>query len=53
MKEIVSLLFASLFVLISLLGLITAERTPESTRVALSDDHDTVTDLGLRVTFKR
>jgi hypothetical protein len=53
MKDISTILLASVFVLISLLVLLSAARTPDRTSSTLHDDQQRVSDLGLRFAFKR
>ena len=53
MKDFSTILFASAFVLFSLIVLLFAARTPDRTVLALDDDQQTVSDLGLRFVFKR
>jgi hypothetical protein len=53
MKDICAVLFAAFFVLISLMSLILAERTPDSTTSAVMENQEKVSDLGLRFAFRR
>ena len=53
MKDIWPILLASAFVLFSLIVLLSAARTPDSTSSMLGNDQQRVSDLGLRFTFKR
>ena len=53
MKDISTILLASVFVLFSLIVLISAANTPDRTSSTLDNDQQTVSDLGLRFAFKR
>ncbi len=53
MKDILTMLLASVFVLISLIGLLTAASTPDPTSWTLDNDQQRVSEVGLRFAFKR
>jgi len=53
MKDIWTILMASVFVLFSLLVLLSAASTPDRTSSKLVNDQQRVSDLGLRFAFKR
>jgi hypothetical protein len=53
MKDISTILLASVFVLFSLIILISASSTPDRTSSTLDNDQQRVSDLGLRFAFKR
>ena len=53
MKDISTILLASVFVLFSLIVLISAASTPDYTSSTLDNDQQRVSDLGLRFAFKR
>jgi hypothetical protein len=53
MKDISTVLLASVFVLFSLLALLSAARSPDHTSSTLHDDQQRVSDLGLRFALKR
>jgi hypothetical protein len=53
MKDISTILLASVFVLFSLIILISAANTPDRTSSTLDNDQQRVSDLGLRFAFKR
>jgi hypothetical protein len=53
MKDISTILLASVFVLFSLIVLLSAARTPDRTSWTLDNDQQRVSDLGLRFAFKR
>jgi hypothetical protein len=53
MKDISTILLASVFVLFSLIVLLSAARTPDRTSWTLVNDQQRVSDLGLRFAFKR
>ena len=53
MKDILTMLLASVFVLFSLIVLLSAARTPDHRNLALDNDQHKVSDLGLRFAFKR
>ena len=53
MKDISTILLASAFVLFSLIILLSAARTPDHRSLALDNDQQKVSDLGLRFAFKR
>ena len=53
MKDISATLLVSSFVLFALISLLTAIETSESTRSALINDQERVSDLGLRFAFTR
>ena len=53
MKDISTILLASVFVLFSLIVLISAASSPDRTSSTLDNDQQRVSDLGLRFAFKR
>jgi hypothetical protein len=53
MKDISTILLASVFVLFSLIVLLSAASTPDRTSSTLDNDQQKVSDLGLRFAFKR
>ena len=53
MKDISTILLASVFVLFSLIVLLSAARHPDRTSSAPVNNQETVSDLGLRFVFKR
>ena len=53
MKDISTILLASVFVLFSLIVLLSAANTPDRTSSTLDNDQQRVSDLGLRFAFKR
>jgi len=53
MKDISTILLASVFVLFSLIVLLSAASTPDRTSSTLDNDQQRVSDLGLRFAFKR
>jgi hypothetical protein len=53
MKDFSTILMASLFVLFSLIVLLSAASTPDRTSSTLDNDQQRVSDLGLRFAFKR
>jgi hypothetical protein len=53
MKDILTILLASAFVLFSLIVLLSAAGHPDRTSSALVNDQERVSDLGLRFVFKR
>ena len=53
MKDILAVLLAGLFVVMSLMSLLSAERADEATRAVTTNNQERVSDLGLRITFKR
>jgi hypothetical protein len=53
MKDFLMILLASVFVLFSLIVLLSAPRTPDHRSLALDNDQQKVSDLGLRFSFKR
>jgi hypothetical protein len=53
MKDILTIFLASVFVLFSLIVLISAARTPDHRSLTLDNDQQKVSDLGLRFVFKR
>jgi hypothetical protein len=53
MKDISTILLASVFVLFSLIVLISAASNPDRTSSTLDNDQQRVSDLGLRFAFKR
>jgi hypothetical protein len=53
MKDILTMLLASVFVLFSLIVLLSAARTPDRRSLTLDSDEQKVSDLGLRFAFKR
>ena len=53
MKDIAATLFATLIVVLSLISLLTAERSWETTRGAVVSNPERVSDLGLRFAFQR
>ncbi len=53
MKDISTILLASVFVLFSLIILISAASNPDRTSSTLDNDQQRVSDLGLRFAFKR
>jgi hypothetical protein len=53
MKDILTMLLASVFVLFSLIVLLSAARTPDRRSLTLGSDEQKVSDLGLRFAFKR
>ena len=53
MRDFSTILLASLFVLFSLIVLISAASTPDYTSSTLDNDQQRVSDLGLRFVFKR
>jgi hypothetical protein len=53
MKDISTILLASVFVLFSLIVLLSAASTPDPTSATLDNDQQRVSDLGLRFVFKR
>jgi hypothetical protein len=52
MKDISAVLLATLFVVLSLMTLILAERTPEA-RTIVANNQERVSELGLLFAFKR
>jgi hypothetical protein len=53
MTDISTILLASVFVLFSLIVLISAARSPDRTSSTLDNDQQRVSDLRLRFAFKR
>ena len=53
MKDFLKILLASVFVLFSVIVLISAARTPDHRSLTLDNDQQKVSDLGLRFVFKR
>ena len=53
MRDISTILLASVFVLFSLIVLLLAASTPDYTSWTLDNDQQRVSDLGLRFVFKR
>jgi hypothetical protein len=53
MKDIWTILLSSVFVLFSLIVLLSAASAPDRTSSTLDNDQQRVSDLGLRFTFKR
>ena len=53
MKDISTILLASVFVLFSLIVLLSAASTSDRTSSTLDNDQQKVSDLGLRFAFKR
>jgi hypothetical protein len=53
MKDIAAVFFAALFVLLSLVSLILAERNPETKTSVVINDQERISELGLRFAFKR
>ena len=53
MRDFSTILMASLFVLFSLIVLISAASTRDRTSSTLDNDQQRVSDLGLRFAFKR
>jgi hypothetical protein len=53
MKDIWTILLTSVFVLFSLIVLLSAASTPDPTSWTLDNDQQRVSDLGLRFAFKR
>jgi hypothetical protein len=53
MKDISTILLATVFVLFSLIVLLSAASTPDRTSWTLDNDQQRVSDLGLRFAFKR
>jgi hypothetical protein len=53
MKNITAALLAIGFVLYSLIALLSVERNQDSTRSPLVSNQETISDLGLRVTFQQ
>jgi hypothetical protein len=53
MKDIWTILWTSVFVLFSLIVLLSAARTPDRTSSTLDNDQQRVSDLGLRFAFER
>jgi hypothetical protein len=53
MKDISTILLATVFVLFSLIVLLWAASTPDRTSWTLDNDQERVSDLGLRFVFKR
>jgi hypothetical protein len=53
MKDISTILLASVFVLFSLIVLLSAASTSDRTSSTLDNDQQRVSDLGLRFAFKR
>jgi hypothetical protein len=53
MKDMSTIILASLFVLFSLIVLLSAASTPDYTSSTLANDQQRVSDLGLRFVFKR
>jgi hypothetical protein len=53
MKDFLMILLASVFVLFSLIVLLSAASTPDRISSTLDNDQQRVSDLGLRFVFKR
>jgi hypothetical protein len=53
MKDISTILLGTVFVLFSLIVLLSAASTPDRTSSTLNHDRQRVSDLGLRFAFKR
>ena len=53
MKDISTILLASAFVIFSLIVLLSAASTLDRTSSTLDNDHQRVSELGLRFSFKR
>lgn len=53
MKDILTMLLASFLVLVSLIVLLSAASTPDSSSWTFDNDHQRVSDVGLRFVFKR
>ena len=53
MKEITAALLATVFVLYSLIVLISVELNPDSTSSPSVDNQERISDVGLRFAFKR
>ena len=53
MRDFSTILMASLFVLFSLIVLLSAASTPDRTSSTLDNDQQRISDLGLRFVFKR
>jgi hypothetical protein len=53
MKDISSIILASVFVLFSLIVLLSAASAPDRTSWKLDNDQQKISDLGLRFAFKR
>jgi len=53
MKDFSTILMASLFVLFSLIVLLSAASAPDRTSSTLDNDQQRISDLGLRFVFKR
>jgi hypothetical protein len=53
MRDIWTIFLASVFVLFSLIVLLSAASTPDPTSWTLDNDQQRVSDLGLRFAFKR
>jgi hypothetical protein len=53
MKEITAVLLATLFVLYSLMVLVSVELSPDSNNSPLINNEERISDVGLRFAFKR
>jgi hypothetical protein len=53
MKDILTMLLATVFVLVSLIVLLSAASAPDPTSWTLDNDQQRVSDVGLRLAFKR
>jgi hypothetical protein len=53
MRDISTVILTSLFVFLTLISLMAAERVSESTRTPPLEKRETVSDLGLRFTLQR
>ena len=53
MKDILTMLLATVFVLVSLIVLLSAASAPDSTSWTLDNDYQRVSDVGLRFALKR
>ena len=53
MKDILTMLLATVFVLVSLVVLLSAASAPDSTSWTLDNDYQRVSDVGLRFALKR
>ncbi len=53
MKDILTMLLASVFIFFSLIVLVSAARTPDRKSLTLDNGEQKVSDLGLRFAFQR
>jgi hypothetical protein len=53
MKDILTMLSATLFILFSLMVLLSAASAPDPTSWTLDNDQQRISDVGLRLAFKR